>query len=251
MSKHHYVYGNWKMNHGPAKAAEVLSELEPVTEKLSHTTVGIAAPAVSLPKALELTTASALKVGSQNVHWEESGAFTGEISVGMLQEIGCDFTLTGHSERRHIFGETDQMIAKRTIAGLSKNLEVVFCVGELLEEREAGKTTEVLQTQIGALLPELTAELSKNMIIAYEPVWAIGTGKVAGAEEILQAHKDIVDYWAEVSDAPCPPILYGGSVSPDNFAEIIRLDNVSGALVGGASLVAEKFSKLIAISEEA
>ena len=190
---------------------------------------------------------SPVQVGAQNCWHEPSGAYTGEISVDMLKDVGCDYVILGHSERRHVIGETDEMINQKAKAALGGGLKAILCVGELLEEREAEKTDEVLTTQMAGGLAGIT-DLS-NVVIAYEPVWAIGTGKVASPEQADAAHAHLRK-WVEnnytAESAAGIRILYGGSVKPDNAATLLSLENVDGALVGGASLKADLFLPIIA-----
>ncbi len=167
----------------------------------------------------------------------------------MLKAINADFTITGHSERRNIFNESSELVAKRTMAGLNANLITIFCIGEKLEARESGNTNKVLAEQMNALISLLGNKKDENLIIAYEPVWAIGTGKVATTTEIKETHNFIATYWQEKTGNTCPPILYGGSVKPDNYEEIIRVPLVAGALVGGAALKEDQFTTLMKISE--
>lgn len=186
-------------------------------------------------------------VGGQNFYPAEKGAFTGEIAPAMLKDLGCSHVLTGHSERRHVLGESSEFVGQKTAYALADGMKVVLCIGETLEEREAGKVEAVLEDQLRLGLADVDANVSaKNLAIAYEPVWAIGTGKVAGPPEILDAHaytrKILVELLGNGEDIR---ILYGGSVKPDNCAEIISLDNVNGVLVGGASLDAESFSRIV------
>lgn len=248
-----YVVGNWKMNLGPKAGHDLLQELKAHASNSTSTAVWVAPPATSISSAVQATAGTAVAVGAQNVHWESQGAFTGELSAPMLAESGCSFAIVGHSERRHIFGETDQLITKRALGALANSaISIIFCIGETLEQRESGQTTELLRTQLEQLFQELSPADYSRTIIAYEPVWAIGTGRVAGLTEIQQAHADIISFWGEkVTSTGCPPILYGGSVNPDNFTEIISIPEVAGALVGGASLSVEKFGELIAIAAEA
>lgn len=193
----------------------------------------------------EITADSGIKIGAQNVHWEETGAFTGEISCGMLKDCGATFAIVGHSERRHIFLESDEMIFKRAAAAVKSGLDLVFCVGETLKERESGETERVIERQISRL-PEIAKSCASGarLIVAYEPVWAIGTGKVAGSGEIASAHRFIAEHLeSRINKAPF--ILYGGSVTAENIEPILKTANVSGALIGGASTSFEKFSSLI------
>lgn len=167
----------------------------------------------------------------------------------MLREAGCSFCLTGHSERRHILGESNDLVVKRTLGVVAAGFTVIFCIGEKLDERESGRTNQVLESQLIPVLSALNPQQTGLIVLAYEPVWAIGTGKVASIKEIQETHAFIHDFWNSRIPGTCPPILYGGSVAPDNFGEIVRVPLVGGALVGGASLVFAKFKALIDIAE--
>ncbi len=236
------------MNLGLNQSRELAQALCNSANLKGSSEVWIAPSFTSLPAVADvLARQDKIKLGAQNLHWESKGAFTGEISSSMLKEAGCSFVLTGHSERRQYFGDTSETVAKRTFAGLNAGLQVVFCIGETLGEREGSLTEAVLAEQLSPVFSTLTAEQAGQLVIAYEPVWAIGTGKVASLAEISETHSFIEAYCTK-SGLPCPPILYGGSVTPDNFAEIIAIPNVSGALVGGASLLADKFSALVEIA---
>jgi triosephosphate isomerase len=220
------IAGNWKMFKGPAATAEFCLALR--DEELGGVDVVVCPPYVSLAVAVQLLAGTEIAVAAQNVHWELEGPFTGEISAPMLREIGVYGALVGHSERRQLFGETDEAVAKRTRAALDAGLFVIACVGETEEERERGKTQEVLRRQVSVL------DADENLVVAYEPVWAIGTGKTATPEIAQEAHafvKSLLDV----------PVLYGGSVKPDNAAELLDLQDVDGALVGGASLQLDSF----------
>jgi len=187
-------------------------------------------------------------VGGQNIYPAEEGAFTGEIAPNMLLNLGCSHVLAGHSERRHILGETNEFVGQKVTLGLDRGLKVVLCVGELIEEREAGKVEQVLEEQLKAGLANVAPDVSPELLaVAYEPVWAIGTGKVAGPPEILEAHAFVRKKLIEILPVSGKEIriLYGGSVKPDNCGTIISLDNVDGVLVGGASLHAESFSRIV------
>lgn len=186
-------------------------------------------------------------VGGQNFYPAEKGAFTGEIAPAMLQDLGCSYALTGHSERRHVLGESSEFVGQKTAYALAAGMKVVLCIGETLEQREAGKVEAVLEDQLRLGLGDVDANVSaENLAIAYEPVWAIGTGKVAGPPEILDAHAYTRKMLEELlSNGDAIRILYGGSVKPENCSEIISLDNVNGVLVGGASLDAESFSRIV------
>ncbi len=237
------------MNLGPSQAHSYAREIKGKIGSLTKTDVWVAPPVVSMSAAVCELSGTPIKVGAQNVHWADSGAFTGETSPAFLTEMGMSFTLTGHSERRTYFGETDQSVAMRTEAGLKAGLEVIVCIGETERQRLDGHTEHVLKTQLAPVLDALQPERSSRVIIAYEPVWAIGTGRVATINEIADAHAFIHSVWNE-RNLPSPAtILYGGSVNPTNFAEILLLEGVDGALVGGASIKLEQWLQLIAISE--
>jgi triosephosphate isomerase len=217
---------------------------------LLKTDVWVAPPAVSLGATVCELSNTPIKVGAQNVHWAEAGAFTGETSALFLTEMGVSFTLVGHSERRTYFGETDQHVAMRMQAALKAGLDVVVCIGETEQQRTTGSTDAVLRTQLGPVLSQLAPEHASKVILAYEPVWAIGTGRVASIAEIASAHAFIHAVWNE-GRLPCTAtILYGGSVNPQNFSEILAVDGVDGALVGGASIKLDQWLELIRISEE-
>lgn len=241
------ICGNWKMNLGPQSTRTLVSELIPVANELTNTRCWIAPPFVSISTAVTAATNSKLKVGAQNVHWAESGAFTGEISSPMLKEVGAEFVIVGHSERRHIFLESDESVANRLNAALKGSLFAILCVGETEKERNSGETTAILERQIRSAFTGKSEREIASIIVAYEPVWAIGTGKVANSTQISEAHLFIRNLLKEFSKLVLPPILYGGSVTPENFKEISAIPEVGGALVGGASLVSEKFTKLLQI----
>lgn len=241
------ICGNWKMNLGPQSTKTLVNELLPVVTELSNTRCWIAPPFVSIPAAVEVATNSKLKIGAQNVHWADSGAFTGEISVPMLKEVGAEFVIIGHSERRHLFHESDEMIAMRLNAALKGSLFSILCVGETEKERTGSETEAVIERQVRSALTGKSERELASIIIAYEPVWAIGTGKVATPTQISEAHLFIRNLLKEFSKLVHPPILYGGSVTPENFTEIASIPEVGGALVGGASLVSQKFIRILQI----
>jgi triosephosphate isomerase len=223
------IAGNWKMYKGPAETAEFCLALR--EQDLAGVDVVVCPPFVSLAVAVQLLAGTEIAVAAQNVHWEHEGAYTGEISSAMLREIGVYGAIVGHSERRQHFGETDETVAKRAQAALEAGLFVIACVGETEEERERGETEAVLRRQVSVLEPD------DNLVVAYEPVWAIGTGKTA-TPEIAQAAHAFVRSLLDV------PVLYGGSVKPDNAAELLGQPDVDGALVGGASLELDSFTAI-------
>jgi triosephosphate isomerase (TIM) len=223
------IAGNWKMYKGPAATAEFCLGLR--DHDLDGVDVVVCPAYVSLAVAVQLLAGTEIAVAAQNVHWEAEGPFTGEISASMLREIGVYGAIVGHSERRQLFGERDETVAKRTRAALDAGLFVIACVGETEEERERGETQDVLRRQVSVL------EADENLVVAYEPVWAIGTGKTATPDIAQEAH-------AFIKSLLAVPVLYGGSVKPDNAAELLDLQDVDGALVGGASLELESFTAI-------
>jgi triosephosphate isomerase len=224
------IAGNWKMFKGPAEAAAFCIALREI-ELAEGVDVVVCPPFVSLAIAVQLLAGTEIGVAAQNVHWDAEGAYTGEVSAGMLAELGVYGTIVGHSERRQYFCETDETVAKRTRAALDAGLFVIACVGETGEEREAGKTEDVLRRQVSVL------EADENLVVAYEPVWAIGTGKTATPELAQEAH-------AFIKSLLPVPVLYGGSVKPENAEELMSQPDVDGALVGGASLDVESFAAI-------
>ncbi len=223
------IAGNWKMFKGPAETAEFCLGLR--EQELDGLDVVVCPPFVSLAVAVQLLAGTEIAVAAQNVHWDAEGAYTGEVSAAMLRELGVYGTIVGHSERRQYFGETDETVAMRVHAALGAGLFVIACVGETEEEREGGETENVLRRQLSVLEPD------DNLVLAYEPVWAIGTGKTATPALAQEAH-------AFVKSQLDAPVLYGGSVKPDNAAELLAQADVDGALVGGASLELESFTAI-------
>lgn len=249
MRPKHLLIGNWKMNLGPSQAAVFARELRAKLPQLSRTDVWVAPPATSLSPTIEALTESEVLVGAQNVHWATSGAFTGETSPSFLTELGARFSLVGHSERRTYFGETSERTAERMKSALHEGLSVVVCIGETESERVAGATEQILQDQLAPVFEKLTDDESSRVIIAYEPVWAIGTGRVASIEEIASTHRFIESLWRARGYSHPPVLLYGGSVNPTNFGQILILPEVDGALVGGASIKLDQWLQLIEIAE--
>lgn len=241
---------NWKMYKTWDEAKATARELADLVGSVPEDREVLIFPPFTALKGVsdELASEKGFSTGGQDFYTEEEGAFTGEIAPKMLKDCGAAFGLTGHSERRHVLGETDEYIGKKTAYGIANGLKVVLCVGELLEERKAGKVEAVCDHQIREGLKDVPKDINPEQIaVAYEPVWAIGTGEVAGPEEIVEAHgfcrKILVDLFGEKGKEI--RILYGGSVKPDNCSQIISLDNVDGVLVGGASLKGESFSKIV------
>jgi triosephosphate isomerase (TIM) len=225
------IAGNWKMYKGPAEAGEFCLGLREQELDGVGVDVVVCPPYLSLPVAVQLLAGTEIAVAAQNVHWADEGAYTGEISAPMLRELGVYGTIVGHSERRQYFGETDQTVGNRVDAALQAGLFVIACVGETEEERETGRTEDVLRRQLSVLEPD------DNLVLAYEPVWAIGTGKTATPDLAQEAH-------AFIKSQLDAPVLYGGSVKPENAGELLAQPDVDGALVGGASLELKSFTAI-------
>ena len=241
------IAGNWKMNKTPSETTALINEMKPLV-KDADCDVVLCVPFVDLPAAIEAAKGSNIGIGAQNVHFEKSGAFTGEISADMLCELGVKYVIIGHSERRTYFGETDVTVNKRTLAALNAGLTAIICVGEYLEQREQGVTAELVAMQTKIALGGVSAEQLKNVIIAYEPVWAIGTGKTATAEqanEVCAVIRDTVKSLYREDAANGLTVQYGGSMNAKNAAELVAQPDVDGGLIGGASLVAEKFTAIV------
>ena len=242
------IAGNWKMNKTPSEAVQLINDIKPLVENAGCDVV-VCTPYVDLSVAVEATKGSNIKVGAENVHFEESGAFTGEISAPMLKEIGVEYVIIGHSERRTYFGETDVTVNRRTLAALNHGLKVILCVGEYLEQREQGITAELVAMQTKIALNNVTAEQMKNVIIAYEPVWAIGTGKTATAEQANEVcaviRKAVADLYGK-DTAEATTIQYGGSMNAKNADELLSQPDVDGGLIGGASLKPQDFATIVA-----
>jgi triosephosphate isomerase len=241
------IAGNWKMNKTRPEAKALIEALKPYAEKATCGVV-ICVPFTNLETAVNLTKGTNIKVGAQNCHFEKSGAFTGEISADMLVELGVEYVIIGHSERRQYFGETDETVNKRTKAALAAGLKPIVCVGELLWERECNITEEVISRQIKLDLFDISAEDIKKVVIAYEPVWAIGTGKTASdeqAEEVCAFIREILAKIYDKATADAVTIQYGGSMNPGNAAGLLAKENIDGGLIGGASLKAEDFAVLL------
>jgi triosephosphate isomerase len=239
---------NWKMHHGPATARQVVREVLARYRPVAGREQVIFPPSVSLSAVVEeIKGRRDVAAGAQNVYWEAKGAFTGEISAPIAAEAGATWALIGHSERRHKFGETDEDAGRKVRAGLAAGLKAMLCVGELVEERRAGRTEEVVLRQLSAGLAGLDAAATAQVVIAYEPVWAIGTGVNATPADAAAVHRTIRQWLAERTPAGTRhTILYGGSVNPDNAAALLAESELDGVLVGGASLEAESWLKILA-----
>ena len=240
------IAGNWKMNMLPDETIKFIDEIAPLVKDTENEVI-LCVPYTDLFYALLTAQNTNIKIGAQNMHWEEKGAFTGEVSGKMLKAIGVKYVIIGHSERRQYFAETDESVNKKIKAAFENNLNPIVCVGETLEQREEGKTEEIITNQTRLALEGLTNEQVKNTIIAYEPIWAIGTGKTATSEDANNSIKAIrkeieKNYGKEVAEVI---IQYGGSVKSQNAKELFTTSDIDGGLVGGASLKVEEFSKIV------
>ncbi len=248
------IAGNWKMNKTRPEAKALLEEIKPlVANAESKVEVIACVPYTNLETAVNTTAGSNVKVGAENVHFEKSGAFTGEISADMLVELGVEYVVLGHSERRQYFGETDETVNKRTKAALAAGLKPIVCVGELKWERQCNITEEVIARQIKLDLWDVTAEELKNTVIAYEPVWAIGTGLTATpdqAEEVCAFIRQTLAKLYDAETAEAVTIQYGGSMNAANAAELLAKPNIDGGLIGGASLKAADFNTIVQAAVE-
>ena len=240
---------NWKMNKTVSETVDFISAFIPEVKDVSDVDIVLAPPFTSLAAAAGKVKGTNIQLAAQNVYFEEKGAYTGEISPVMLQDIGCSFVIVGHSERRQYFHETDGTVNKKIKAARKNGLGVIFCIGESLEEREAGKTFEILEREVRGGLDGVGPE---KIVVAYEPIWAIGTGKTATPGQAQDAHAFVREklkaLYGNKSDELC--ILYGGSVTPDNVDTLMACPDVDGALVGGASLKVESFSRIVKFKKE-
>ena len=243
------IAGNWKMNNDINGTVNLISEMKKeLSGKKLNADVIVCPPFTNLETTFALVKDSPIKLGAQNMYFEESGAFTGEVSPSMLKSVGCEFVILGHSERRTIFGESNQVINKKIKTAIKHGLKPIFCIGETLEEREKGVTFQVIETQVKGGLEGLSENDLANLIIAYEPVWAIGTGKVATPQQAQEVHKFIRELIVKMYSqhfASQLVIQYGGSVKADNAKELLSQPDIDGALVGGACLKADSFAKII------
>ena len=241
------IAGNWKMNKLPNEAMEFISELAPLV-KDSESEVVICVPYTDLFYALLSAQETNIKIGAQNMHWEESGAYTGEVSGQMLKSIGVEYVIIGHSERRQYFAETDETVNKKIKSALAVDLKPIICVGETLEQRESGITEQIITSQVEKAFEGIASSDLDKIIVAYEPIWAIGTGKTATKEDanatIMQIRKKLAEIYGQ-NEANGVIIQYGGSVKSSNAKELFEMSDIDGGLVGGASLKAEEFSKIV------
>jgi triosephosphate isomerase len=242
------VAGNWKMNKTASDAAALVSGLTAALDGLQGVDVVLCPPFTALQAVSELIADTSIDLGAQNMHFEESGAFTGEISGSMLRDLYCHYVILGHSERRQYFGETDELVNKKAKAALAAGLKPIVCVGETLEERESNRMKDVIDTQVRRSLVGLGPNGLAETVIAYEPVWAIGTGKTATSEQAQEVHEFIRGVLADLEDdtiAQAVRIQYGGSMKPGNAAELLAQPDIDGGLIGGAALDAESFAAIV------
>jgi len=248
MARKIFIAGNWKMN---TTVDEAVALAKGVVEKVGNNTdvdVAVCPPYTNLAAVSEVVKDSPVKLGAQDVHWEEKGAYTGKISTAMLKAVGVDLVIIGHSEQRSYFGETDETVNKKIKATLAADLQPIVCVGETLEERKGGKVEDVLETQTKGAFAGISKEDALKCVIAYEPVWAIGTGETATPEQADEAHAYIRKYITDIYDAEAADairIQYGGSMKPGNAKELLGKENVDGGLIGGAALKADDFAGII------
>ena len=241
------IAGNWKMNMTPSEARALVEELKPLV-KDAKCEVVVCPPYVDLSAVSELIKGSNIRLGAQNIHWAEKGAFTGEVSANMLKELGVEYAIIGHSERRQYFGETDETVNARAKAAIAAGITPIICVGESLEQREKGVTAEVVSSQVREALKGFTAENAADTVIAYEPIWAIGTGKTATSEqanEVIMQIRGVVRELFGEETAEKTRIQYGGSMNPKNASELMGMSDIDGGLIGGASLKAEDFAAVV------
>ncbi len=242
------IAGNWKMYNDINESIELVNGIKRELFEVENVDAVVIPPFVNLPEVAEMVINSNVASGAQNCFWENEGAFTGEIAPKMLKAIGCEYVVIGHSERRKYFGETDETVNKKVKAVIENGMIPIMCVGETLEERESEKTMEVVKTQVTGGLKGLSAEFIDKLVVAYEPVWAIGTGKTASPQQAQEVHAMIRGLLVELYDESLSEgkrILYGGSVKPDNVEELMKEKDIDGGLIGGASLKVDSFAALV------
>lgn len=247
-----FIAGNWKMNKTVGEALDLVRQLKASISRIEGVEVAVAPPFTALYAVGKELGGSTIRLAAQNLFWEEKGAYTGEVSPPMLKEVGCHYVILGHSERRQFFGETDETVNRKIKAALGQDLSVIFCIGETLKEREEGKTFSVIEKQVTGGLKDIGKEEMRRIVVAYEPVWAIGTGKTATPEQAEEVHRFIREKLGKLFSreiAEGVRIQYGGSVTPENIKGLMGQENIDGALVGGASLKADTFSKIVRFKE--
>lgn len=243
-----FVAGNWKMNKLVAEAVTLAEDLKPLVANVTNVDIAVCPTYTALYAVSKALAGSNIQLGGQDAYVKESGAYTGEISPRMLLDVGCSWTIIGHSERRHILGESDAFLNEKVRFALASNISVMFCIGELLEERKGGTMKNVLERQVVKGLEGLTAADLGRVVVAYEPVWAIGTGETASPDQAEEAHvfvRGLIEKTFGADAAAALRIQYGGSVKPDNAAELIARENIDGFLVGGAALKADSFAAIV------
>lgn len=248
MARKMIIAGNWKMNKTPSETKVLLSEIAEMNKEKKKCEIVLCVPAVDINAAVETVKGTNIKIGAQNVHFKDSGAYTGELSAAMLKECGVEYVIIGHSERRQYFGETDETVNLRTTQAIKNGLNAIVCVGETLAERKDDITREVIGIQVKRAFKGLSEEDMKKVIIAYEPVWAIGTGETATseqAEEVCKYIRDLIKAMFSTDVAKNLTIQYGGSMNASNAEELLEMKNIDGGLIGGASLKAPDFTKII------
>ncbi len=248
MARRRFVCGNWKMHKTVPEASSLVRDLRGMVSMVRNVDIAVAPPFTALHAVAKALEGSNVKLAAQSCHWEVQGAFTGEVAAPMLKDVGCEYVIVGHSERRQYFGETDETVNKRTGAVFKAGLKAIVCVGETLAEREANRTLAVVDRQVRGGLAGFGAGEAERVVIAYEPVWAIGTGRTATADQAQEVHAAIRRILGELfgkDAAESIRIQYGGSVKPENAAEILGKPDVDGALVGGASLKADGFAEIV------
>jgi triosephosphate isomerase len=247
-----FITGNWKMNKTVREALDLVRQLKVAISGTEGVEVAIAPPFTALYTVHKELEGSSIRLAAQNLFWEEKGAYTGEVSPLMLKEVGCQYVIIGHSERRQFFGEMDETVNRKIRAALIQGLNPIFCIGETLKEREGGKTFSVIERQVEGGLKDLSEKQMKTLVIAYEPVWAIGTGKTATPQQAEEIHQFIREKMGKLysrESAGRIRIQYGGSVTPENIQGLMSQEDIDGALVGGASLKSETFLKIVRFKE--
>ena len=254
MSRTPFIAANWKMHKTVLETVAFIKEFRKLADAVHDVEIVVAPPFTALRPAAEAAHASVIGIAGQTLHWERQGAFTGEVSAGMLKEAGAEYVIIGHSERRQLFGETDETVNRKLASAVAAQLTPIVCIGETLEQRDASQTLDVLDRQIKQGLDGLTADQIGGLVIAYEPVWAIGTGRNATPAQAGEAHAHIrrrLAEWFGADAADRCRVIYGGSVKPDNIRELIAEPDVDGALVGGASLDVKSFAEIVTKSRPA
>jgi len=250
-SRQRLIVGNWKMHKTVPEARDFVKQLAGLLPKSHHVEIALAPPFTALQAVADAIKSLPLGLSAQDVHWDDHGAFTGEVSPPMLKDVGCRYVIVGHSERRQHFGETDATVRKKVAAALRHGLRPILCIGETREQRSGGQTEPVLTGQLAEALTGVEKDRAADVVVAYEPVWAIGSGHPATAQQARDAHRHIraklTALWGQEAGGR-PPILYGGSVTPDNLGELLALPEVDGALVGGACLDPAHFARILAVA---